>query len=58
MLKPKLTKQEKIKLMYYVQFLRSEIEDDSPLFDAFKVIELNLKIDIRKEKNKNDKEAI
>jgi len=57
MKKPTLTQQEMSKFLNYIAFVKSEIDQEGPLYDALRVLEINLKFDKVRNTQKGEKKC-
>ncbi len=55
--KPELTQSEMTKFLVYINYVKSEIDQECPLYDALRVLEINLKFDKNKLAQKEKKQC-
>lgn len=55
--KPELTQSEMTKFLIYINYVKSEIDQEGPLYDALRVLEINLKFEKNKLAQKEKKQC-
>lgn len=55
--KPELTQSEMTKFLVYINYVKSEIDQEGPLYDALRVLEINLKFEKNKLAQKEKKQC-